>query len=157
MGEGSPSTPAPYRANPVGRQLLVGREAAWEQTESTAIPIWGEGRWEAHQSSGVPVMGQPAVVGSVGEVGEHLRGRAMLLVGSTGLVEHQRRWSTVAIQSEEAMAGDELAPGPDVLGASSSGILRGEGKVGVWFPGSDDDRVVGKGGDGKSREEWHCS
>jgi hypothetical protein len=37
------------------------------------------------------------------------------------------------------VAGDELAPGPEVLGASSSGVLRGEGKVGVWFPGSNDD------------------
>jgi hypothetical protein len=59
----------------------------------------------------VPVRGQPAVVGSVGEVGEHLRVRAMLLVGSTGLVEHRRRWSTVASESEEAMAGESDSAG----------------------------------------------
>jgi hypothetical protein len=38
--------------------------------------------------------GPPVVVGSVGEVGEHLRARAMLLAGLTGLEEHQRRRST---------------------------------------------------------------
>jgi hypothetical protein len=62
-----------------------------------------------------------------------------LLAGSTGPGEHQRWRSTVASEAEEAVAGDELAPGPEVLGASSSGVLRGEGKVGVWFPGSNDD------------------
>jgi hypothetical protein len=51
------------------------------------------------------------------------------------------------------VADDKLAPGTEVLGASSSGVQRREGKVGVWFPGSDDDRVVGKGGDGESRAE----
>jgi hypothetical protein len=44
----------------------------------------------------------------------------------------------VAGEAEEAVAGDELAPGPEVLGVSSSRVLRVEGKVGVWFPGSDD-------------------
>jgi hypothetical protein len=29
--------------------------------------------------------------------------------------------------------------------------------VGVWFPGSDNNGVVGKGGDGESRAEWHHS
>jgi hypothetical protein len=53
----------------------------------------------------------------------------------------------------EAVAGDELAPGPEVHGASSSGVLRGEGKVGVSFPIADDDGVVVKGGDGESRAE----
>jgi hypothetical protein len=57
----------------------------------------------------------------------------------------------------EAVVGDELAPGPEVLGVSSSRVLCGEGKVGVWFPGSDDGRVVGKGGDGESRVEWRHS
>jgi hypothetical protein len=57
----------------------------------------------------------------------------------------------VAGEAEEAVAGDELAPGLKVLGVSSSGVLRGEGKVGVWFSGSDDDGLVGKGGDGESR------
>jgi hypothetical protein len=74
-----------------------------------------------------------------------------LLAESMGPEEHRRRWSTVASEAEEAVAGDELAPGSEVLGASSSGVLRGEGKVGVWFPDSDDDGVVGKGGDGESR------
>jgi hypothetical protein len=36
------------------------------------------------------------VVGSVGEVGEHLRARATLQVGWMGPEEHQRRLSTVA-------------------------------------------------------------
>jgi hypothetical protein len=53
--------------------------------------------------------------------------------------------STVAGEAEEAAAGDKLAPGPEVHGASSSGVLRGEEKVGVWFPSSDDDGMVGKG------------
>jgi hypothetical protein len=55
------------------------------------------------------------------------------------------------------VAGDQLAPGPEVLDASSSRVLREEGKVGVWFPGSDNGGVVGKGGDGESRAEWRCS
>jgi hypothetical protein len=50
----------------------------------------------------------------------------------------------MAGEAEEAAASDELAPGPEVYGASSSGVLRGEGKVGVWFLGLDDGRVVGK-------------
>jgi hypothetical protein len=37
----------------------------------------------------------------------------------------------VASEAKEATVGDELAPGPEVYGASSSGVLRGEGKVGV--------------------------
>jgi hypothetical protein len=37
--------------------------------------------------------GRPAVVGSVGEVGEHLGARVTLLEGSTGLEEHRRRRS----------------------------------------------------------------
>jgi hypothetical protein len=44
----------------------------------------------------------------------------------------------------EVVAGDELAPGSEVLGTSSSGVLHGEGKVGVWFPGSDDDGWSGR-------------
>jgi hypothetical protein len=56
-----------------------------------------------------------------------------------GPEEHQRRRSTVADEAEEAVAGDELASGLEVLGASSSEVLRREGKVGVWFLGSDDD------------------
>jgi hypothetical protein len=60
-------------------------------------------------------------------------------------VKHQRRRSTVAGEAEEAAAGDELAPGPEVHSASSSGVLRGEEKVRVWFPSSDEDRVLGKG------------
>jgi hypothetical protein len=63
----------------------------------------------------------------------------------------------VASEAKEAVAGYELAPGPKVLGVSSSGVLRGEEKVGVWFPSSDDDGVVGKGGDGESRAEWRHS
>jgi hypothetical protein len=106
---------------------------------------------------GVAVRGRPVVVGSVDEVGEHLRARAMLLAGTTGPEECRRRRSTVAGEVEEEVASDELALGPEVLGASSSGVLRGEGKVGVWLPISDDDGVVGKGGDGESREEWHRS
>jgi hypothetical protein len=50
----------------------------------------------------------------------------------------------MAGEAEEVVAGDELAPGPEVLGASSSGVLRGEGKVGVWFPGSNDDGWSGR-------------
>jgi hypothetical protein len=50
----------------------------------------------------------------------------------------------VAGKAEETVAGDELAPGPEVHDASSSGVLCGEGKVGAWFPGSDDDGVVEK-------------
>jgi hypothetical protein len=57
----------------------------------------------------------------------------------------------VASEAEEAVAGDELTLGSEVLDASSSGVLRGEWKVGVWFPGLNDDGVVGKGGDGESR------
>jgi hypothetical protein len=59
----------------------------------------------------------------------------------------------VAGEAKETVAGDELAPWLEVHGVSSSGVLRREGKVGVWFPGSDDDGVVGKGGDGESRVE----
>jgi hypothetical protein len=88
-----------------------------------------------------------AIVGLVGVVGEHLRARATLLAGSE---EHWRRRSMVV---GEAVAGDELALGPEVHGASSSGVLRGEGKVGVSFPIADDDGVVVKGGDGESRAE----
>jgi hypothetical protein len=47
-------------------------------------------------------------------------------------------------EAEEAAASDELAPRLEVYDASSSRVLHGEGKVGVWFPGSDDDGVVGK-------------
>jgi hypothetical protein len=72
-----------------------------------------------------------AVVGSAGEVGKHLRARVMLLAGSTGSEEHWRRRSTVAGEAEETVASDELASGPEVHGVSSSGVLRGEGKVGV--------------------------
>jgi hypothetical protein len=50
----------------------------------------------------------------------------------------------MAGEAEEAVAGDELALRPEVLGASSSGVLRGEGKVGVWFPSSDDDGWSGR-------------
>jgi hypothetical protein len=63
--------------------------------------IWGEGRQEAHRGGiaavtmsgrrGATCGGRPAVVGSVGEVGEHLRARAMLRVGWMGPEEHQRR------------------------------------------------------------------
>jgi hypothetical protein len=84
------------------------------------------------------------VVGSVGEVGNHLRAQATLLEGSTGPEEHWRRRSTVTGEAEEAVAGDELAPGLEVLSVSSSGVLRGEGKVGVWFTGSDDDGWSGR-------------
>jgi hypothetical protein len=55
----------------------------------------------------------------------------------------------VAGEAEEAVAGDELASGPEVHDVSSSGVLCGEGKVGVWSH----DGVVGKGGDGESRAE----
>jgi hypothetical protein len=37
----------------------------------------------------------------------------------------------VASEAEETVAGDELAPGPEVHGASSSRVLCGEGKVGA--------------------------
>jgi hypothetical protein len=57
-----------------------------------------------------------------------------------GPEEHQRQRSTVADEAEEVVVGDELAPGLEVLGVSSSEVLRREGKVGVWFPSSDDDR-----------------
>jgi hypothetical protein len=50
----------------------------------------------------------------------------------------------VAGEAEEAVAGDELVLGAEVLGASSSGVLRGEGKVGAWFPGLDDDGWSGR-------------
>jgi hypothetical protein len=61
----------------------------------------------------------------------------------------------VAREVEEAVDGDELAPGPEVLGTSLSRVLRREGRLGVWFSGSDDDGVVRKGGDGESIVEWH--
>jgi hypothetical protein len=51
----------------VGRQPLVGGEAAWEQARATAIPIWGEGRREALHSSVVMVM-------AVGRRGAPVRG-----------------------------------------------------------------------------------
>jgi hypothetical protein len=50
----------------------------------------------------------------------------------------------VAGEAEKTVAGDELALGPKVHGVSSRGVLRGEGKVGAWFTGSDGDGVVGK-------------
>jgi hypothetical protein len=62
-----------------------------------------------------------------------------LLVGSTGSEEHRSRRSMLASKAEEVVADDELALGPEVLGMSSSGVLRGEGKVGVWLPCLDDD------------------
>jgi hypothetical protein len=46
--------------------------------------------------------GGATIIGSVGEVGEHLRARATLLVGSTGPEEHRSRQSTVAGEAEEA-------------------------------------------------------
>jgi hypothetical protein len=61
-----------------------------------------------------------------------------------GSEEHWRRRSTVADEAEEAVASDELAPGPEVLGVSSSGALCEEGKVGVWFPSSNDDGWSGR-------------
>jgi hypothetical protein len=51
--------------------------------------IWGEGRQEAH-------CGGLAAAMSIGEDGEEPRARAMLLVGSMGLEEHQGRRSMVA-------------------------------------------------------------
>jgi hypothetical protein len=76
--------------------------------------------------------------------------------------EHRRQRSTMAGEAKEMVASDELAPGPEVHDASSSGVLRGEGKVGVWFPGSDDDRVVGKrvvtvSSSGSKRAEDKCA
>jgi hypothetical protein len=65
------------------------------------------------------------VVGSVGEVGKHLRAQATLLEGSMGPEEHWRRRSTVTGEAEEAMVGDELAPGSEVLSVSSSGVTGG--------------------------------
>jgi hypothetical protein len=50
----------------------------------------------------------------------------------------------VAGEEEEVVADDELAPELEVLGVISSGVLCGEGKVGVWFPGSDDDGWSGR-------------
>jgi hypothetical protein len=47
--------------------------------------------------------------------------------------EHRRQRSTMAGEAKEMVASDELAPGPEVHDASSSGVLRGEGKVGFWF------------------------
>jgi hypothetical protein len=61
-----------------------------------------------------------------------------------GSEEHCRRRSTLAGEAEETVAGDELAPGTEVNGVSSSRVLREEGKMGVWFPSSDDDGVVRK-------------
>jgi hypothetical protein len=63
-----------------------------------------------------------------------------LLAGSE---EHRRRWSTVAGEAEEAVAGDELAPGPEVLGVSSSRVLRVEGR---WGSGSPVRTTVGREG-----------
>jgi hypothetical protein len=74
----------------------------------------------------------------------HLRARATLLGGSTGPEEHRRLRSTVAGERKEAMTSDELAPGPEFLDASSSGVIRAEGKVGVWFPGSNNDGWSGR-------------
>jgi hypothetical protein len=115
----SPLMPMAYRPNPTDRQSLVDGEATWEQTRSWRQWRSGGGvrRWG----------GWSAVVGSVGEVGEHLRARVTLQVGSMGPEEHRRRWSTVAGEAEEAVAGDELVPGPEVLGVNSSGVLHGEG------------------------------
>jgi hypothetical protein len=78
----------------------------------------------------------------------------MLLAGSMGTEEHWRCRSTVPGEAEEAVAGDERAPSPEILDVCLIGVLRGEGKVGVWFPGSDDNGVLGKGGDGENRVEW---
>jgi hypothetical protein len=85
----------------------------------------------------------------------------MLLAGSTGPKEHRRRRSRVAGEVDEAVVGDELVPGLEVLGVSTSRVLRGEGKVGVWFPDSDDNgwsrRVAEASGEktkGNSAPTW---
>jgi hypothetical protein len=57
----------------------------------------GGSPWPAHGGDGGQAegctgeAGRPAIVASVGDVGEHLRARVTLLVGSTGPVEHRRR------------------------------------------------------------------
>jgi hypothetical protein len=66
----------------------VGRRAAG------VSPWWAHGGDGGRGEGCAGVGGWPAVVGSVGEVGDHLRARVMLLVGSTGPEEHRRRRST---------------------------------------------------------------
>jgi hypothetical protein len=62
--------------------------------------VVGDSPWRARGGDGTRAEGcagegvRSVVVGSVGEVREHLRARAMLLAGSTGPEEHQRRQST---------------------------------------------------------------
>jgi hypothetical protein len=68
-----------FGAKSGGRLTVVGSRRRWRLMDGCA----GEG-------------GRPAVIGSVGEVGEHLRARAMLLAGSTGPEEHRRRRLIVA-------------------------------------------------------------
>jgi hypothetical protein len=93
--------------------------------------------------------------GSIGEVGEHLRARAMLLAGSMGPKEHRRRRSTVVGGAEEAVAGDELAPG-----RRSSTRARAESYVGRgrWGSGSPVRTTMGWSGRvAMARAEWSGS
>jgi hypothetical protein len=57
----------------------------------------------------------------------------------------------VADDTEEMVASDELALGPEVHGASSSGVLRGEGKVGPSSPVWTTMGWSGKGWRGRAR------
>jgi hypothetical protein len=74
----------------------------------------------------------------------HLRARAMLLGGVDGAGGAPEAAVDGGRERKEAVTGDELAPGPEFLGVSSSGVICGEGKVGVWFPGSNNDGWSGR-------------
>jgi hypothetical protein len=108
----------PARPSPFGRFIAGGSPA--KSGRPAAVGRWGSGLgvtpvdgdpdlgrrvvggspWQARGGDGGQAEGcageggRPAVFGLVGEVGEHLRAREMLLAGSTGLEEHRRRWST---------------------------------------------------------------
>jgi hypothetical protein len=79
------------------------------------------------------------VVGSIGEVGEHLRARVMLRVGWMGLEEHQRQWSTVAKEWRRWQARVEWRELDSVIASGSRGAAasqrQGGGDEGVEASG----------------------
>jgi hypothetical protein len=79
------------------------------------------------------------VVGSIGEVGEHLRARVMLRVGWMGLEEHQRHWSMVAKEWRRWQARVEWRELDGVIASGSRGAAasrrQGGGDEGVEASG----------------------
>jgi hypothetical protein len=79
------------------------------------------------------------VVGSIGEVGEHLRARVMLRVGWMGLEEHQRQWSMVAKEWRRWQARVEWRELDGVIASGSRGAAasrrQGGGDEGVEASG----------------------